>query len=428
MVKNTLVHSTADAPDSAETQFDPMTGEVMVPGGSQVATFQPQAFRADQGKLDAIIAFAKRIGDWTLVETAVAQKIEEQREFVRWWSERVRRKGERGNNPDLGYFVDEAESLTGISQQQVSRWKKNLSKPEKYHEQLCGPQYRKYLAEEADHNHRAQGSSENEWYTPPECLKAVYDVLGSIDLDPASSDAAQKIVRAKAYFTKEQDGLKQDWHVVLRHGLLHQIRVAQDGRNQVVEVVRHAAGQPADALEALRFNELPLRVLERRQRLPLARAHPGGLELALDDRRQPVQPCLHDEVVGARAHRLDGVLFAARAGHHDERQVGIEALDHRQRFIAAEAGHVVIGNHDVEPPFAQRGAQIVAGVDASHIGQESLAAELQLQQPGVVLGILDHQHVYRSNHVVPPSLKRAPRALGLHSCVARPVPRCATQD
>jgi len=126
--------------------------------------------------------------------------------------------------------------------------------------------------------------------------------------------------------------------------------------------------------------------------------------------------------------RRDGVLFTARARHHDKGQVGIEALDHRQRFVAAEAGHVVIGNHHIEPAFGQRLSQIVAGVHASHIGQESLAAELQLQQPGIVLGILNHQNVYRSNHEVPPSLKRAPRALGLHSDVARPVPRRAIQD
>jgi ParB family transcriptional regulator, chromosome partitioning protein len=37
-------------------------------------------------------------------------------------------------------------------------------------------------------------------------------VLGTIDLDPASSDAAQEIVQAASYFTKQQDGLQQEWH------------------------------------------------------------------------------------------------------------------------------------------------------------------------------------------------------------------------
>lgn len=60
-------------------------------------------------------------------------------------------------------------------------------------------------------NHRAKGTGENEWYTPDEYLTAARDVLGGIDLDPASSDAAQEKVRAKSYFTKEDDGLSQEW-------------------------------------------------------------------------------------------------------------------------------------------------------------------------------------------------------------------------
>jgi phage N-6-adenine-methyltransferase len=62
------------------------------------------------------------------------------------------------------------------------------------------------------HHHRALGTGENEWYTPDEDLNVVREVLGEIDLDPASSDAAQEIIRAKAYFTKADDGLAQPWH------------------------------------------------------------------------------------------------------------------------------------------------------------------------------------------------------------------------
>jgi hypothetical protein len=35
---------------------------------------------------------------------------------------------------------------------------------------------------------------------------------GEIDLDPASCDIAQQVVKANVYFTKEQDGLRQPWH------------------------------------------------------------------------------------------------------------------------------------------------------------------------------------------------------------------------
>jgi phage N-6-adenine-methyltransferase len=59
--------------------------------------------------------------------------------------------------------------------------------------------------------HVANASGENEWYTPVRYLDAARKVLGGIDLDPASSDLAQRNVGAKRYFTQKHDGLKQDW-------------------------------------------------------------------------------------------------------------------------------------------------------------------------------------------------------------------------
>lgn len=54
-------------------------------------------------------------------------------------------------------------------------------------------------------------SGNNEWYTPRYIIDVVRHVLGTIDLDPASSDIANKTVQAARYFTKEQDGLSQPW-------------------------------------------------------------------------------------------------------------------------------------------------------------------------------------------------------------------------
>jgi phage N-6-adenine-methyltransferase len=55
-------------------------------------------------------------------------------------------------------------------------------------------------------------TGEVEWYTPPEYIALARAVLGEIDLDPASSDLAQQTVKAKAYFTKADDGLSKEWH------------------------------------------------------------------------------------------------------------------------------------------------------------------------------------------------------------------------
>ena len=51
-----------------------------------------------------------------------------------------------------------------------------------------------------------------EYYTPVYILEAARQVLGTIDLDPASCAAAQLNVKAAAYYTQEQDGLAQAWY------------------------------------------------------------------------------------------------------------------------------------------------------------------------------------------------------------------------
>jgi phage N-6-adenine-methyltransferase len=56
------------------------------------------------------------------------------------------------------------------------------------------------------------GTGENEWFTPEEYLVLVRDVLGTIDLDPASHEEAQKLVQAERYYTKDDDGLQHEWH------------------------------------------------------------------------------------------------------------------------------------------------------------------------------------------------------------------------
>lgn len=67
-------------------------------------------------------------------------------------------------------------------------------------------------AAEKAHNHRAQGSSENEWYTPIEYINMARAVMGSIDLDPASSEIANNAVMAATFFTKDDDGAAKNWH------------------------------------------------------------------------------------------------------------------------------------------------------------------------------------------------------------------------
>lgn len=51
-----------------------------------------------------------------------------------------------------------------------------------------------------------------EWYTPQPILEKVRIVFdGNIELDPASCDVANLGVKADRYYTKDEDGLNQDW-------------------------------------------------------------------------------------------------------------------------------------------------------------------------------------------------------------------------
>lgn len=72
--------------------------------------------------------------------------------------------------------------------------------------QLC-------LSNEFDFNPGLNPSNESDqWYTPPSLILRVKECFdGTIDLDPASCEVANRTVGAKHFYTEQQDGLIQDW-------------------------------------------------------------------------------------------------------------------------------------------------------------------------------------------------------------------------
>lgn len=64
-----------------------------------------------------------------------------------------------------------------------------------------------------------QDSGKVEYYTPSWIIEAAREVMGSIDLDPASSAKANEVVKAAIYLTKDDNGLLYGWfgNVWLNH-------------------------------------------------------------------------------------------------------------------------------------------------------------------------------------------------------------------
>ena len=169
--------------------------------------FKPQETKNKVSKADALIKYATDLKDWSLLDHAVDAKIAEINDFVAWWKENVRTGGNQPSNADPRLMkLEEVVQLTGVSQQQIVRWRKRLEDKPKFRAMLMGPVYRKAFGDASQLN---QQSISNEHYTPKIYIEAARKVLGVINLDPASCAEANRIVKAKTYY--KADGLEQQW-------------------------------------------------------------------------------------------------------------------------------------------------------------------------------------------------------------------------
>ena len=70
----------------------------------------------------------------------------------------------------------------------------------------------KDIVAESENRFISNKTGDEEWYTPAPYLEAARAALGGhIGLDPASHPLAQEVVQAEVYFTKQDNGLAQDW-------------------------------------------------------------------------------------------------------------------------------------------------------------------------------------------------------------------------
>lgn len=120
--------------------------------------------------------------------------------------------------PTRSHDVTTLDDL-GIDKMQASRWQREASVDEDAFVEYifaCQAEGREVtqsgLLKLANGAHVGNNSGNSEWYTPQKYVEAVHEVMGFIDTDPCSCEAANEVVRAETFYTEEQDGLQKEWH------------------------------------------------------------------------------------------------------------------------------------------------------------------------------------------------------------------------
>jgi ParB family chromosome partitioning protein len=107
-----------------------------------------------------------------------------------------------------GTAAAHAAQSVGVSERLVAQAKAvKRDNPELYEEIRRG----EITVNAASKPHVVNNSGNVEWYTPPNILELAREVMGGIDLDPASCEFANKAVQAKQFFTEAEDGIKKTW-------------------------------------------------------------------------------------------------------------------------------------------------------------------------------------------------------------------------
>lgn len=185
-------------------------------------------------RLEAVKASIRAIDKVGLAKEVHEQKLAEAQELAEAVTDAEVRMGQllkaipkqNGARTDLQTYspaVEEVKTKTqvvkdlGLNKDQSSDFERMASHPEaveraKQEARNNGQVLsRSAVLQEIKKPHVVNNSKDDEWYTPPKYIEAAREVLGTIDLDPASNDFANQTVKASTYFTEEINGLEQEW-------------------------------------------------------------------------------------------------------------------------------------------------------------------------------------------------------------------------
>lgn len=165
-------------------------------------------------KAEAVRAYAKQANNKQLEADALEIRKRAERRAGELLTE-MKETGERQTRGSTGGGRAKSEAATlqdiGVTKDQSSEWQKLAAIPEeKFETHLAG--WREDILEGRGKTANLIVASEsNEWYTPKKYIEAAREVLDGIDLDPASCEMADSIVKARAYYAIDDDGLSKDW-------------------------------------------------------------------------------------------------------------------------------------------------------------------------------------------------------------------------
>lgn len=178
--------------------------------------FNPAQSAMEIHASDTVMLVAKRVRDPEKFKDAVEVNLKAKRDFASAFTAACPPKIKIAKRSYAGTGISAAEFCRsyGFALRSVQRWRERLLNEDNFGQEVIDA-LRKveafFLEVARGDNIASKWTGDPENYTPAIYIESARRVMGSIDLDPASNEYAQKTVKAEQYFTILNDGLRQDW-------------------------------------------------------------------------------------------------------------------------------------------------------------------------------------------------------------------------